>query len=402
MATRESKPKQTTPASYKVAGSRQSVDKLNTAFRFRAFPTKNQEEYFSRVFGCCRFLWNKFLGDDKEHHEIMGTRIDNTPADYKDDYPFLSEVDSYALCNVQKNYNKAWKAYFAGNNDMPHFKKKGKCKDSYTTNFSHGNIYLVGQGIRLPKLPDGPLPLKMHRVIPEGLSLKSVTITKESDGCYYASILYEYSAKTTQISITDKGVRTVGLDMSMKELYVSSDSETADYPRFYRKAEDRLAKEQHKLSRMKRGSKHYENQKFKVAKIHAQVKHQRADFLQKLSTDLVNRYDIICIEDLDMHAMAQSLNLGKSVCDNGWGMFVQMLEYKCRRQGKLLIRIGKWVPSSQTCSVCGCINTDVKDLSIRKWMCPSCGAFHDRDRNAATNILNVGLSMCYATLSKAG
>lgn len=386
---------QAAPASYKVAGSRKETDKVNIAYRFRAYPTKEQEEYFARVFGCCRFLWNHFLADDREHYKIIGTSIGNSPADYKDIFPFLAEVDNYALCNVQKNYNKAWKAYFAGNNEMPHFKKKGKCKNSFTTNVSHGNIRPEGNGIRLPIMPGGILELLIHRGFPEGMTLKSVIVTKEPDGCYYASLLYEYPAKTTQEPLKEGRIRAVGLDMSMKELFVSSDGELGDYPRFYRQAEERLAKAQRDLSRMVPGSKHYEEQKQKVARIHAHVKHQRQDFLQKLSTDLVRRYDIICIEDLDMHAMAQALNLGKSVSDNGWGMFVHMLEYKCRNAGKFLIKIGKWVPSSQTCSVCGYKNPEVKDLSVRKWICPVCGTFHDRDQNAAQNILQEGLRIYY-------
>ena len=384
-------------ASYRVAGSRKDTDKQNIAFRFRAYPTKEQEAYFSRVFGCCRFLWNTFLGDDLEHIGVMGTRLGNTPADYKDIYPFLSEVDNYALCNVQKNYNKAWKAYYAGNNEKPGFKKKGKCKESFTTNVSHGNIRLCGDGIRLPLLPGKVLPLLMHREVPDGMKMKSVTVTREPDGSYYASILYEYEAKTTLVLEKEAPLKTVGLDMSMKELFVSSDGEMGDYPRYFRESEDRLAKAQRKLSRMEKGSNNYLRQKEKVAKIHAVIKHQRRDFLHKLSSRLVCRYDVICIEDLDMHAMAQTLNLGKSVSDNGWGTFVRMLEYKCRHAGKYIVKIGKWVPSSQACSVCGYLNKDVKDLSVRKWYCPSCGAFHDRDANAAQNILQEGLSIYYSS-----
>lgn len=377
------------------ATKRKNKDVEIYVFRYRAYPNKKQEIFFHKTFGCCRFLWNQYVADERDFYNIMGKRLGNTPADYKKDYSFLKEVDNYALCNVQQDYQKAISAFLQGEAGYPNFKKKGVCGNSYTTNVSHGNIMLDLEKnvIRLPKLPDEWLQLEIHRLPDTNKPLKSVTVKKEKDGCYYISIRFEGQAITKPAFSELDNIRAVGLDMSMKNLYVSSDKERGEYPRFYRKAQEKLAKEQRNLSRMQKGSHRYEQQKIKIAKLHAKIKHQRNDFLQKLSTDLVNRYDVICIEDLNMHGMAQSLHLGKSIHDNGWGMFVAMLEYKCRRANKHLVKIDKWYASSQTCSQCGHQNKEVKDLSVREWTCPVCGTHHDRDENAAENIKQKGLWM---------
>ena len=227
----------------------------------------------------------------------------------------------------------------------------------------------------------------------DGGKLKSVTITKEPNGKYYASILFEYEA--IRVDYSPNMECAVGLDMSMQELFVSSDGELGDYPHFFRKMQNRLAIEQLKLSHMKRGSNNYVKQQIKVAKLHAKVKHQRENFLHHVSKFLAERYDIVCIEDLDMRAMSQCLNLGKSVMDNGWGMFVNMLAYKLKERGKLLIKIDKWFPSSKTCSACG-HKHDSLTLNDRIFICPQCGNTIDRDLQAAKNILKEGLRICEA------
>lgn len=362
-------------------------------YQYRAYPNDSQKVYLSQVFGCTRFLWNKYVGDERDFYQLMGTSLGNTPSDYKEDYPFLKEVDSLALCNVQLDYQTAMSAFFAGTHGYPKFKKKGRCRDSYTTNVVNGNIALdTNQGIlKLPKLPGKFLKLVLHRLPENNLTLKKVTVSCEHDGSYYVSLCYEREVKTKPFVMDKEDIKLVGLDMSMKELFLSSDGEYGDYPRFYRRSEEKLAKEQRKLSRMVKDSKNYEKQKAKIARLHAHIKFQRKDFLHKLSTDLVNRYDVIVIEDLNMQAMSQGLHFGKSVHDNGWGMFVSMLEYKARKAGKLVVKVDRWYPSSQTCSVCGYINKDVKSLSVREWYCSECGTYHDRDLNAAINIAAEGM-----------
>ena len=214
--------------------------------------------------------------------------------------------------------------------------------------------------------------------------LKSVTVSREPSGKYYVSLLYEYQTIKPDYEIDPS--KAVGLDMSMPNFYVSSREGRVDTPHAYRKMEDRLAKEQRKLSHMVKGSSNYKKQRLKVAKLHAKTKHQRNDFLHKASRKLVNNYDIIGIEDLDMQAMSRSLNYGKSVADKGWGKFVSMLMYKAKAIGKVAIKVDKLFPSSQTCHECGCVSKLTKDLSVREWDCPQCGAHLYRDNNAAINL----------------
>lgn len=182
----------------------------------------------------------------------------------------------------------------------------------------------------------------------------------------------------------------------MHELYKDSNGNEPCYPRYYRQSEKKLAREQRKLSKMQKGSKNRNKQRIKVAKLHEKVANQRKDFLHKQSRQITNAYDCVCIENLDMKAMAQALNFGKSVSDNGWGMFVAFLQYKFEEVGKQLIKVDKFFASSQTCNVCGYKNPITKNLSIRAWGCPKCGTHHDRDINAAINIRNEGMRLVTA------
>ena len=204
-------------------------------------------------------------------------------------------------------------------------------------------------------------------------------------GGYTATILFEYE---TQALEPVRPVHIVGLDYASHGLYVSSDGEQADYPRFYRQMEPRLMREQRRLSHMVKGSGNWVKQKRRIAKLAAKVRNQRADFLHKTANRLAARYDCVGVEDLDMKDMSQSLALGKSTMDNGYGMFRTMLAYKLERQGKQLVTVDRFYPSSQLCSDCGYRNKDTKNLYIREWTCPDCGVWHDRDVNAATNIMH--------------
>lgn len=211
-------------------------------------------------------------------------------------------------------------------------------------------------------------------------------------GKYYVSVLFEYENQVQKI----EPKTFLGLDFSMHELYIDSNGNEANYPKFYRKAQDKLVKEQRKLSRMKKDSRNYEKQRIKLALVHEKVANQRKDFLHKQSRQIANAYDCVCIEDLNMKAMSQSLNFGKSVHDNGWGMFTTFLQYKLEEQGKQLIKVDKFFPSSQICNVCGYKNSQTRDLSVREWDCPNCGTHHDRDVNAAINIREEGKRLVQA------
>ena len=353
--------------------------KMNKAYKFRIYPTNEQKTMFAKTFGCVRFIYNQMLSDRLEKKELK------TPATYKLEYKWLAEVDSLALCNAQMNLQKAFTNHKKKPKHFgkPHFKSR-RNRQSYSTNNQNGSVRIEDGKIKLPKV--GFVKIIQHRELEPRSKIKTVTISKTPSGEYYVSILIEYENQV--LKMIPKTF--VGLDYSMKELYVSSDKERPQYPRFYRNSEKKLSKMQRRLSRKVKGSKNREKWRRKLSKQHSHVANQRRDCLHKLTYYLVNTYDCICIEDLNMQAMSKALKFGKSVHDNGWGMFTRMLEYKCEWNGKSLIKIDKFEPTSQKCHCCGYKNSETKDLSVREWRCPKCGAVHDRDVNAAINIREVG------------
>lgn len=331
------------------------------------------------------------LGDKIKYYEENKKTLSNTPARYKEEYPWLKDMDAYALCNEQMNLQTAFKNFFRapGKIGYPKFKSKHKDKASYTTSNVNGVIRVVdSKYINLPKLKY--LRIKMHRQIPNNYKIKSATITKTPSGNYYISILTEYES---QVPVVELGKnKALGLDYSSHDFYVDSNNQVASYPRYFRKYEEKLTWEQHKLSRMVSGSHNYEKQRIRVAKIHEKIANLRLDFLHKLSSVLANQYDIICVEDLNLAGLKRSLKLGKSTSDNGFGIFRQLLTYKLLERGKLLIKIDRYFPSSKTCHNCGAINKKLK-LSDRVWTCPECGSIIERDYNAALNIRDAGLAL---------
>ena len=360
----------------------------NKAYKFRLYPTKEQEILFNKTFGCVRFIFNKMLGDKIEHYKETKEKLNNTPAQYKKEFEWLKEVDSLALANAQMNLQTAYNNFFRSpKTGFPKFKSKKKNKNSYTTNNQSGTIDIIDKQIKLPKI--GLVKIKQHRLIPSEQKIKSATISKTPSGKYYVSILVEYEFIPPVVSL-DKN-KALGLDYASHSFYVDSQNREADYPKFYRIALDKLAKEQRKLSLMKYSSNNYYKQKLKVAKLHEHISNQRKDWIHKLSTELANEYDYICVEDINMQNMAQSLKLGKSTNDNGFGMFRTILDYKLSERGKKLIKIDKWFPSSKMCRFCGNINKELT-LADRVWICV-CGEVINRDENAAINIMNVGLNM---------
>ena len=239
--------------------------------------------------------------------------------------------------------------------------------------------------LKIPKIKS-LIKIKIHRNIPDNYKLKSVTISQSASGKYFASILFEYENQV----IEKKSKTFVGLDFSMHELYVDSEGIYANYPKYYRQEQLKLAREQRKFSKMEKGSKNREKQRIKLAIVHEKVANQRKDFLHKLSKKLIEKFDCVCIEDLNMKNISQCLKLGKSTLDNSFGLFRTLLSYKLDERGKKLLTIDKWFPSSKMCRFCGTVNTDLK-LSDRIWTC-SCGKELNRDENAAINILNEALS----------
>lgn len=367
------------------------MTKQNKAFKFRLLPNKEQAVLLAKTFGCVRFVYNKMLAEQKESYEklkgnktMLKKQKFPTPAKYKGEFPFLKEVDSLALANAQLNLQKAYKNFFEGRAEFPKFKSR-KQKQSYTTNQVNGNIALQDGHIKLPKLK--LVKMKQHREIPADYKLKSCTISKTKTGKYYISILTEYEKEIKPVKIQS----VVGLDFAMDGLYVESEQgEKANYPRFYRQSLDKLATGQRILSRKKKGSARWEKQRLKVAKLQERTANQRKNFLHHKSKELVSTYDAVIMEDLDMKGMAQALYFGKSVHDNGWGMFTNFLAYKLKEQGKQLVKIDKWFPSTKKCSSCGTQKN--MRLSERTYQC-SCGFVIDRDYNSAINIKNEGIRL---------
>lgn len=363
--------------------------KKHKAYKFRLYPNDRQKEYFAKCFGSVRFLYNKMLEERielykkyKSDKEELKYHKPKTYTQYKHEYPWLYEVDSHALANAQIDLQRAYEKFFSDKTaGFPKFKSKHKDRDSYTTNNCNGNFRIENKHIFIPKIRF--VRVVQHRQIPSNQIIKSYTISKTKTNKYYVSILVEWEEgeKKEELNLD----RAVGLDYSSPHFYVDSQGIKADYPKFYRMAEERLKREQRKLSKCKKGSKNYEKQRLMLAIAHERVANCRRDWLEKLSCRIAKDNDIICIENLNMQAISQCLSLGKSTMDNGWGMFVNMLERKAKR----VVKIDKWFPSSRLCPKCGSINKNLS-LKDRVWTC-ECGAVLDRDFNAANNILNEGL-----------
>lgn len=369
---------------------------MNKSYKFRLYPNKEQQILFSKTFGCVRFVYNKMLAERKEIYELYKDNKEElkkhklpTPAKYKTEFEWLKEVDSMALANAQMNLKTAYNNFFRDKNvGFPKFKSKKRDKNSYTTNNINNNIRIKNKRIKLPKVDW--VKIVIHRQILKNEIIKSCTISMTPSGKYYISILVEYekNIKEHQINLEN----ALGLDFDMKNLYTDSQGIIAEYPKFYHQSLNKLKREQIKLSLMKINSNNYNKHKIKVAKLYEKISNCRKDFLHKKSRELVNKYDIICIEDLDMKKMSQSLKLGKSVYDNAWGMFTIFLKYKIENEDKLLIKIDKWFPSSKLCHECGNINHELQ-LSDRVWICKACGSIIKRDYNSALNIRDEGLRM---------
>ncbi|MGG0761873.1 RNA-guided endonuclease TnpB family protein [Bacillus paramycoides] len=359
------------------------MTKHNKAYKFRLYPTEEQAYLIRKTFGCVRFVYNKMLAERKEVYEKYKEKKEElkkqkfpTPAKYKAEYEWLKEVDSLALANAQLNLQTAYKNFFSGQSDFPTFKSR-KSRKLYTTNMVNGNIMLFYDYIKLPKLK--MVRLKQHREIPQNHIIKSCTISMTQTGKYYVSVLTEYEKEIVQKEVES----VVGLDFTMAELYVSSEDEKANYPRFYRQMLDRLANAQRVLARRVKGSARWNKQRIRVAQLHEKVANQRKNFLHHKSKELATHFDVVAIEDLHMKGMSRALRFGKSVADNGWRMFTTFLAYKLQEQGKQLVKIDKWFPSTKMCSSCG--NRKEMSLSERTYEC-SCGLTIGRDYNAAINI----------------
>ena len=367
----------------------------NRAFEFRIYPNRTQKELLARTFGCVRLVYNHYLDRkkqlwEKSRQSMSYNACSKDLTSLKKEKEFLKEVDSIALQQSLRHLDTAYTNFFKRKESgYPRFKSKRRGKQSYTTVNVNNNIRLEDGRIRLPKL--GEVKIVLHRQVPQGAILKSVTIKREGSGKYYASLLCELPEPENQRSaVSTKEAKILGIDYAMQGMGVFSDGTKAEYPGYYRKAQERLAREQRKLSHCEKGSRNYEKQRKRVAICHEKIRHQREDYQHKMTRKLADQYDVVAVEDLDMKALSQCLHLGKGIMDNAYGAFLQKLSYKLEEQGKELIRIDRWYPSSQICSGCGSMHPEVKDLSVREWFCDHCLQYHDRDINAARNIREEG------------
>ena len=369
------------------------------AYKFRIYPTEEQEIFFAKTFGCVRKVYNLMLNDRKKAYEEVKNDPSKkmtfpTPAKYKKEFPFLKEVDSLALANAQLNLDKAYKNFFRDKSvGFPRFKSKKNPVQSYTTNNQNGTVALIdSKFIKVPKLKS-LIRIKLHRQ-PKGM-IKSATISRHASGKYYISLLCK-----EEINELPKTNSAIGIDLGITDFAILSDGQKIDNNRFTSKMEKKLKREQRKLSKRallakNKGiplseAKNYQKQKRKVARLHEKVMNQRTDFLNKLSTEIIKNHDIICIEDLNVKGMLRNHKLARSISDVSWSSFVAKLQYKADWYGREIIKVDTWFPSSQICSECG-HKDGKKSLDIREWTCPICHTHHDRDINASINILIEGL-----------
>lgn len=378
--------------------------KITKGIKVRIYPNIEQKLLIDKTMGCYRFVYNQTLAESNQSYKDTGhfTNVKNRTlrlVSLKEEFPWLKEVDASALQQAIRDINKAMDNHFKNPKHFgfPKFKIKKFSKQSYRTPYNGGKANIHDkQHIKLPKV--GLVATKPMK-LPKNYKLLSITIIKTKTSKYYVSLCIE-----TEVNELSKTNKQNGFDLGLTDLLICANGTKIKPPKFNRNSSKELVKAQRKLSKMRiklekanielSEAKNYQKQKRKIAKIYEHITNQRKDFNHKLSWQLVNEYDLLAFEDLNIKNMLKNHKLAYSISDVSWSQLLNFIQYKCLWYGKQFIQVPRFYASSKTCSVCGCYHKEiVNSLAVRDWICPDCGTYHDRDINAATNILNYALSM---------
>ena len=394
---------------------------VHKAYKFRLYPTNEQKIVLHKHFGHCRFVYNHFLAEriafyeankDTPKGEKKGLTYNDNAASLtklkkQKETLWLSEINSQSLQTSLRNLDKAYKRFFKEKKGFPRFKSK-KNRQSFTvpqrfaffsetkptkTLFGTKEVASKHSWLKIPNMPkSAPLiKTKEHRKLPKGARILFVTISKTPTGKYFASLTCELTIQPKAQPIAPKGkIKAVGIDLGIKDLAILSDGRKAENPKYLKKALKKLKYQQRQLSKKKKGGANRERARQKLAKAHEKVTSKRKNLLHNLSSQLIEEQTVICLESLQVKNMVKNHKLAQAITDASWGEFTRQLHYKADWHRRVVVPIDKWFPSSKTCSSCGHV-LDELPLKIRKWKCPKCASVHDRDQNAALNILREGL-----------